>query len=497
MSDRQDIFMEMPVAYLAESKSSVFFSAGSASAGTFSVQKGTALPIRQLQNALNVAFWGEDNRFPQNIEQQMAYCGVGKSALDWKARALWGNGIIPGKIIGYEEEGKKDIFQPLDRAKYKVVYDMIENRRMFRFFLEYLQDWTWFFNCFPEAILSKDGKTITGLVHQESCDSRFQQMNDQAQVEKVFLSKLWGAAGDQYAKFDPKKRLRGLMENPIDITAIDGKFVKQLDCVDPYDPVNSLKKIADRLNKTRKATELKSAIIPSNYPSPNKTYYQVPYWDGARLGGWVEIASKIPALIKALYNKAFRIKYHIQVPESYFEKMYGVEGWSAMKSDEKTRKRRDLLKKMDDFLSGEENAFKSFLSTFDIDPIDKKEYGLLKIVAVDDKSSLDKEMITQSAADVEILIAMQVHPSLFSAGMTGSIMRSGGGSGSDIREAYLVYTALLNLERNVMLEPLYLIRDYNREVGGMKEWESDIVFRIRDTVLTTLDTGKGTTKTVS
>jgi len=86
---------------------------------------------------------------------------------------------------------------------------------------------------------------------------------------------------------------------------------------------------------------------------------------------------------------------------------------------------------------------------------------------------------------------------LFSAGMTGSMLRSGGGSGSDIREAFLVYNALLNLERNVLMEPLYLVRDFNRVVGGMKEWEEDIVFRVRDTVLTTLDQGKGTAKVVS
>ena len=53
----------------------------------------------------------------------MAYCGVGIAALVWKAAALYGNGIVPGKVIDYEDGGKKEVFQPLDRDKYNVVYD--------------------------------------------------------------------------------------------------------------------------------------------------------------------------------------------------------------------------------------------------------------------------------------------------------------------------------------------------------------------------------------
>lgn len=484
----------LPIEFLEHSQSAVFFSKSSASAGTFKQnRRGTAQDVLKLQNQLNVAYWGEDNRFPQNIEQQMAHCGVGKSGLDWKARALYGAGIIPGKIKGYEDEGKKEIFEPLDRVKYKKIYDFIEARRMFRFWLEYFQDWAWFANCFPEVILSKDGKTITGLVHQESCDCRFQQMNDKAEILYVLISKMWGLPSTQYAKFDPEKKVRGLLDKGIDaIASSDSKYISAVRCIDMYDAVNSLKSIAESMENKK---GLKSAIYPTNYPSPNKPYYQIPYWDGARLGGWVEIAAKFPAVYKMLLTKAFRIKYHIQVPEVYFEKLHGAESWRAMKANEKSEKRRELLRKMDEFLSTEKGAFKSFVSTFDVDPHTKAEYGLIKITEINDKSTIDKEIILSSAADAQLLTAMQIHPTLFGAGTFGSGQQRTGGS--DQREAFLVYNALLNLERNVALEPLYLVRDYNREVGGISEWQSDIVFRIRDTVLTTLDKGKGTEKTVS
>jgi len=38
-------------------------------------------------------------------------------------------------------------------------------------------------------------------------------MNDECAIEHTYLSKLWGAAKDQFAKFDPTKAMRGLMEN--------------------------------------------------------------------------------------------------------------------------------------------------------------------------------------------------------------------------------------------------------------------------------------------
>lgn len=489
-SNMSNVHLNGPIAYLSESKSAVYFSRAGATAGTDPSRKnmrGTAMPIQKLQNELDVAFWGEDNRFPQNIEQQLSYCGVGKTGLDWKARMLYGNGIVPGKVAGSKDDGS-EIFIPLDRAKEKAIYDIIEHRSMFRFWMEFLQDWTWFGNCFPEVIFSKDCSKITGFVHQESCDSRFKQMDTDGSFPTVYLSKMWGASTNQYAKFDPKKRVLGLIENPQLVDMIDKKFLKTLDSIDMYDATDSAKAIAAKLKSSKAKNDLKSAILPVNYPSVNKTYYQVPSWDGARLAGWVEIASKIPSLIKTLYAKAFSIRYHIEIPKTYFEDKFGIEVWTSMDESKQVAAKKDLLREMDKFLSGSENAFKSFVSFFDVATQGKEEYGRIKINAIADPSTLDKEMITQSAADSQILVAMGINPALSGAGKMGTGQQRSGGS--DLRENYLIYCAGLNLERQVFLEPLYLMRDFNG-------WDSDIVFRVRDTVLTTLDTGAGTKKTLS
>jgi hypothetical protein len=48
-------------------------------------------------------------------------------------------------------------------------------------------------------------------------------------------------------KFDPEKKIFGLIENPAKLTEIDNKFLKSMHCIDMYDAVDSLK-IALQIN---------------------------------------------------------------------------------------------------------------------------------------------------------------------------------------------------------------------------------------------------------
>jgi hypothetical protein len=467
------------VAYLESSNSVVFFSKASTSPVMRAVS--TPLLLKELVNALKVAPWGEDNRFPQNISNLLDYCGVPKSALDFKARALWGGGILPCKITGYDDAGT-EILQPLDRSKYKELFAFIEDRKFYRFYLEFLSDWTMFSNCFPEIVLQNDGKKITRLVHQESCDCRFKQMNEKGEINTVYLSKMWGMAKDQFVKFDKDKRVQGIVDygQPQET---DGKYMKKLTALDMYDPLESLKSYV-------KDSDQRNFILPVNYPSSNKTYYQLAIWDGARLGGWVDIAASVPAMLKIYYKKAFKIKYHIEIPESYWKKTLGVEVWNGYDADKRLLVKKELLESMDKFLSGEDNAYKSFVSFFDVSVVDGAETGRIKITAIEDKVNIDKELMTGATANGEILFAMGINPDIIGAGVPGSSVYGGSKGGSNIREGKLVYDSTLALERQVILEPLYLVRDYN-------QWGDDIQFRMRDVVLTTLDKNTGTEKKVS
>jgi hypothetical protein len=81
-----------------------------------------------------------------------------------------------------------------------------------------------------------------------------------------------------------------------------------------------------------------------------------------------------------------------------------------------------------------------------------------------------------------------INPNVLGAGMPGGTY-AGNQGGSNIREAFLVNIANAWLDRQNLLDPLEAFLQYN----GVK----DVQLRFRNTILTTLDTGAGTTKKLS
>ena len=81
-----------------------------------------------------------------------------------------------------------------------------------------------------------------------------------------------------------------------------------------------------------------------------------------------------------------------------------------------------------------------------------------------------------------------VNPNVLGAGMPGGSY-AGNQGGSNIREAFLVNIANAWIDRQNILDPINLMLRAN----GIK----DVELRFRNTILTTLDTGAGTQKTLS
>jgi hypothetical protein len=81
-----------------------------------------------------------------------------------------------------------------------------------------------------------------------------------------------------------------------------------------------------------------------------------------------------------------------------------------------------------------------------------------------------------------------VNPNVLGAGMPGGTY-AGNQGGSNIREAFLVNIANAWIDRQNILDPLELFIKLN----GMPDCE----LRFRNTILTTLDTGAGTTHKLS
>ena len=110
------------------------------------------------------------------------------------------------------------------------------------------------------------------------------------------------------------------------------------------------------------------------------------------------------------------------------------------------------------------------------------------IEALDNKYKEGDKLITSAAANSEILFSLMLNPNVMGAGMPGGAY-AGNQGGSNIREAFLVNIANAWLDRQNILDPIEAMLEYN----GV----TDIQLRFRNTILTTLDTGAGSRKTLS
>ncbi|MBK8146302.1 MAG: hypothetical protein IPK62_15605 [Bacteroidetes bacterium] len=81
--------------YISNAKATVFF--GSATGGA---SEASAAPlVEKMQTNLDIFPWGEDNRFPQSVVEQIAQGSPMQSSLNIKAKSLWGGGVVYGKLV--------------------------------------------------------------------------------------------------------------------------------------------------------------------------------------------------------------------------------------------------------------------------------------------------------------------------------------------------------------------------------------------------------------
>ncbi len=399
-----------------------------------------------------LAPWGVYNNFPNLALESIRKTPVLNTALKFNMKIILGQGIFPVKVTGYNDDGTEQI----EVVKDAELTELLGSRMIRRYLQTGLRDILKFGTCFPELIFSKDYKTIIGINTINAAYVRYLEMKNGV-INNCIVS---GKFPDQ-----PTEK----------------KDYKILHCLNSFDPVRELKAIKDSLKKSGI-----SCVFPLNDPWDNHLYYPLPDWWTAREAGWIDIANKVPTFIVKMYENQIYWKWHIKIPYSYWEKKYPVNQYRDKK------KRQELINadidKIDDNLVGVENASKAIFSMFEINAAGKAEEQWV-IEPLDNKNKADGQLITSAVANSEILFSVMVNPTVMGAGMPGGPYSGSAGSGSDIREAFLVNLAMSWIDRQNILEPIEAALEYN----GHKNVE----LRFMNTRLTTLDTGGGTSKTLS
>lgn len=391
--------------------------------------------------------WGTNDRFPDEVMNLVRPSGVASSALRLMTLKLFGQKVVP--VI---EEGLDDNLQ----MKYSLVKDeevsMFLKRSNFdNWRLRIIQDYNYFANAFPMLMMNEDRSKIVKLGHDKARKFRYTPYDEKSgRVKTVIRSANFPSPSDS-----------------------EKEEIAVINSFDWYEEMERVKYTDDK----------KKYVFPTFFPDPQFDYYSLAFWDGVRSNGWLEISNSIPEYKRALFKNQSSIKYHVQIPYSYWSFKYPK--WSAMTTDERTKAVNDQLDEMDRYLTGSENAMRTFVSFFDQNKATGKAEGGITITPIDDKLKSDAYLPDSAAANAEILFSMLVNPALFGVGMPGGSYTGGANNGgSNIRESWLVMNAINNADRAV----LYQVFDFVREYNG---WNPDMRLITLDKVLTTTDTGRG------
>lgn len=363
--------------------------------------------------------WGDDNLFPQNVLSDLESNSITLRALEKRKAIHFGRGIIAYRE---DEPGEDGLPKKIKVTDAEVVEFFRVNRVNFQW-VDLIGSLETFANGWIEFITNKAKDKINKLYIKDPAYCRLEKMDPvTARIKNLYYSAQW----DRYVTaeqekvcvtvpmFDPSKIMDGKYQ--------DGNF-----------------------------------IYPVFYRSFNKSYYHLAVWNGIRTSGWLDIANKVPLLKKAIMKNQMTIKYHIRIPDDYFQHRYPSPNFTK---EYRETKKKEVLQDMNDFLTDVENSGKAFISFSFYNKVKQDYLSGWQIDVIDNKLKDDAYLPDSQAANSEILFALGVDPTLIGSGMPGG--KLGAGSGSDKREAFWQLNAEMGIYRQISLEPLYFIRDFNR-----------------------------------
>lgn len=404
-------------------------------------------PNKTQVKEIEIVDWGTGNKFPDDSLTTIESVGVLNTGLRFVRNFTLGQGIFPAKIKGYDKYGNEQLELVKDPEIVKVCTGRVVRRYMEKGGRDYFK----FGPAYVEMIMNQAGDKVAGINTVNARYCRLSKANSKGEIEWCVVSGKW-----------PE-------------TPGEGEY-EVIPVLDEYDPLDHLKRL-----KVAGKTKGKKFIFVVGDSWSNNDYYGRPLWYSAHLAGWTEIAAKVPVFLKKAYQNQITWKWHVQIPYSFFDKKFP-------ESDFENKAKRDqaiddFMDSIEDNLCGAENADKPIFTFYTLNEVTGKAEEQWIIKPLENKYQEGDKLITSAAANSEIMFALMINPNVMGAGMPGGTY-AGNQGGSNIREAYLVNIANAWLDRQNLLDPIELMLEFN----GIE----DVQIRYRNTLLVTLDSGKGT-----
>ena len=285
------------------------------------------------------------------------------------------------------------------------VEDFFLDNDIASYYLGVCQDFKHFGFAVSVIILSRDGTKIVRLLRKEACYCRFAPAGKDGRISRLL-----------YANWRKCIASRSAIE-----------VIEMLDAAAPW------RDLQDRLAKN---TTCRKFAVVSRIPTPDSTYYPIPYYASLFKGKWYNIKQLIGLAKESKLRNSAPIKYQIEISQKYWESIFRSEGITDRRKQQEriVQEKQSIL----DFLTGAENSGKAWFSTFYITPDGKEQHDVVINKIDDSKEGGDWSTDIQEAVNM-FCFTMRVHSNL-----VGSVpgKSQSNNSGSDKRELYTIAQAL-------------------------------------------------------
>lgn len=380
------------------------------------------LPMK-LSEDMQYMPWGADNELPYRIldliekDETLSTCQI------FNAEVCYGSGLVYDTAAASKEVQEQ-------------VGDFLMDNDIPSYFLGVCQDFKHFGFAVSVIILSKDGTQVVNIMRKEACYCRFAPANKDGRIPYV----LYGNWRKNCSKDEVEKIT--LLDRHAPWTDLCERMNKNSNSPTPH-PTSKNRKFA----------------VVSRVPTPDSTYYPIPYYASLFKGKWYDIKQLIGMAKEAKLKNSAPIKYHIEIANRFWDGIFKAEGIT----DRKKQMERvvEEKQKIIDFLTGMENSGKVLFSTFYINPNGEENHDV-----VINRVETEKEGGDWASDIIEAInmtcFTMRVHSNLVGS-VPGKSQTNN--SGSDKRELYTIAQALQKPYHDLLFTVHYIIIRYNKWTG--------------------------------
>ena len=361
--------------------------------------------------------WGADNQLPYKILELIESDETLSTCQIFNAEVCYGSGLV------YDtKEATAAIRKDVDH--YLMDNDLPS------YFLGVCQDFKHFAFCVSIIILSADGSRIVRILRKEACYCRFAPADKEGHIPYLLYAN-WRKV----------------------ISSKDQ--VEKIELLDQNSPWTDLQERMQALKGRKPKSSTRKFAIVSRVPTPDSTYYPIPYYGSLFKGNWYNIKRLIGLAKEAKLKNSAPIKYHIEVANRYWDGIFKAEGITDRKKqmDRVVEEKEKII----NFLTGMENSGKALFSTFYVNPNGDEQHDVIINKVETDKEGGDWSTDIIEAVNM-MCFTMRVHSNLVGS-VPGKSQTNN--SGSDKRELYTIAQALQKPYHDLLFTVHHIIIRYN------------------------------------